>query len=620
MMPIISDPMNQRPTALKGHGFSPRGAAFLTICIPKAAKPAAEIGRHSGEINGKHASGAEARVDSVDFIPGINPWPTARIVLAMALLALVSLPALAQTAPSPSALTDSGFYRIAGTVVNAVTGEPVRRATVEALAEADNHTVLSVQTDSEGHFSLEGLPAAKYPLTASRRGFLTAFYDEHEAFNTAIVTGPDQETEHLDFRLVPGSVLHGVVTADGGDPVEGANVMLFLKPHGHDPGDRIREAGTTNTDDTGAYEFANLAPGEYLLAVKADPWYAMYSSGRGSNLGPPNDAAAALDVAYPVTYFDSATDEAAASTIVLAGGSREVANFNVHAVPALHIQVATPSRQDGSITVQVLMQTILGTQVPEIGHLETPGPAGMIGFTGVAPGHYELWQGDPPRIVDADLTSSQQIDPNAGTPTVAVAGTLLTTLGSVLAGEGMVTLDSLDTARLQGQRHASFNGGTFNFASVPPGAWQLSAYGPTGSLPVVSIAAGSRSHAGNLVTVGDHPLSLVVTVNLGGTRVEGFARKDGKGLAGVMMVLVPKNSSVWRSLIRRDQSDSDGSFSLRAVAPGQYTVVAIEDGWELDWAQPEVIARYLPGGIAVTVTDASGKLVTLDRPVPVQAR
>ena len=32
-------------------------------------------------------------------------------------------------------------------------------------------------------------------------------------------------------------------------------------------------------------------------------------------------------------------------------------------------------------------------------------------------------------------------------------------------------------------------------------------------------------------------------------------------------------------LIRRDQSDSDGSFALRDVVPGQYTVVAIQDGW-----------------------------------------
>jgi len=48
----------------------------------------------------------------------------------------------------------------------------------------------------------------------------------------------------------------------------------------------------------------------------------------------------------------------------------------------------------------------------------------------------------------------------------------------------------------------------------------------------------------------------------------------------------PQDPSLNRGLFRRDQSDSDGSFSLRDAAPGKYTVVAIEDGWELEWAAP----------------------------------
>jgi hypothetical protein len=87
-----------------------------------------------------------------------------------------------------------------------------------------------------------------------------------------------------------------------------------------------------------------------------------------------------------------------------------------------------------------------------------------------------------------------------------------------------------------------------------------------------------------------------------------------------MVVLVPRQMTALDALARRDQSDSDGSFSLRDVPPGDYTVVAIQDGWQLDWVQPQVIRRYLPGGVAVTVTDSSGKLVSLTRPVPVQDR
>lgn len=87
-----------------------------------------------------------------------------------------------------------------------------------------------------------------------------------------------------------------------------------------------------------------------------------------------------------------------------------------------------------------------------------------------------------------------------------------------------------------------------------------------------------------------------------------------------MMVLVPNSRPDWQALMRRDQSDSDGSFSLRDVVPGEYTVIAIQDGWALDWTDPQVLARYLPAGISVTVTGSSGKLVTLSGPVPVQPR
>ncbi|MFZ0393698.1 MAG: carboxypeptidase-like regulatory domain-containing protein, partial [Terracidiphilus sp.] len=68
-------------------------------------------------------------------------------------------------------------------------------------------------------------------------------------------------------------------------------------------------------------------------------------------------------------------------------------------------------------------------------------------------------------------------------------------------------------------------------------------------------------------------------------------------------------------LARRDQSDSDGSFSLADVPPGRYTVVAIADGWNLDWQDRAVIARYLRAGEPVTIDTQSGAVVPLPRPV-----
>ncbi|HEY1902583.1 MAG TPA: carboxypeptidase-like regulatory domain-containing protein [Terracidiphilus sp.] len=547
------------------------------------------------------------------------------------LAALLATPGLAQSASQgssrASSAAGSGLYTIAGTVVNAASGEPLRHASVAVLSEEDSHTIAAVESDGDGHFSLDRLPAAKYQLTASKRGFRTAFYDEHQEFNSAIVTGPGQETTQLTFRLVPGAVLHGVVSTDGGDPVENARVMLFLKSRDGKAGGRIARSDTTTTDDTGAYEFSNLAAGEYLLAVVAEPWYALHRSARraqdagSTDQDPAANPAAALDVAYPVTFFDSTTDEASASRIVLAGGNRQEADINLHAVPALRIDVDTPRKQDGSIARAELRQTVFGTVIgaESAGFLDAM-QTGTTEFNGVAPGHYELAQGDPPRTVEMDATASLQVDPASGTPTTPVRGSLRTPAGVTLGEDCSLTLEPVDGNEQQSPIQSVCVHGVFTFSSVPAGQWQLSAESGGTQLSIGSITSGGHTRLGNLITVQDRPLSVVVAVTQGATRVEGFARRDGKGVAGVMVVLVPREMAALEALARRDQSDSDGSFALRDVVPGQYTLVAIEDGWALDWAEPEVMARYLRGGIAVTVTDKAGKVLTLADPVPVQSR
>jgi hypothetical protein len=517
----------------------------------------------------------------------------------------------AQPAPAP-------LYRIAGTVVNAVTGEPVQRVTVAALSTSDHRTVASVVTGSDGRFALESLAAAKYDLAAYKRGFLLSLFDEHEEYNSAIVTGEGQQTEDLVFRITPVASLHGVVSADGGDPVENAKVLLFLKPRGHNPSTRITQKPETTTDDTGAYDFDELPPGEYFIAVTAQPWYALHHSVLRQR--PESDPSAALNVAFAVTFFDSTTDEASATPITLAAGSREEANLNLHAVPALHLTFESPMGQDGIPNPVAVRQVIFGSVSTESMPPQSATTNGRAEFTGIAPGHYELSQGNPPRIADLDATASLQVDPNLGKPAVELSGTLRTSSGAALPDRVFLSLKSLDAAHQQEPNNVFTNSGQFTFDSIRPGNYELTASTSEKQLPITSITVGNHPHPGNQITVSDKPLHLVVTMSLGETRIEGFVRKAEKGQPGVMVLLVPKESAAFPALARRDQSDSDGSFALRDVAPGQYTVVAIENGWDLDWERPEVISHYLPGGVAVSVTESSGKLVRLSQAVPVQSQ
>lgn len=515
---------------------------------------------------------------------------------------------------STAANSTSGQYSIVGVLVNAATGEPVQRATVEALKENDSHAVASCITNSEGRFALDRLAAAKYQLSASKRGFRTAFYDEHDQFATSIVTGPDQDTTHLQFKLTPGAVLRGEVTSDDGEPVAGARVMLYKRPKFPGAEERTMQVNAAVTDDTGAYEMGDIAAGEYLLAVVAEPWYAVHE-------GTPAKRNAALDVAYPVTYFDSTTEERSATPLVLAGGSREEANISLHAMPALHLDIAVPRKPDGSLARPELQQTIFGNTVSSesAGFLDAM-QTGSVEMGGIAPGHYELTQGDPPRIVDLDLASSQQVDANLGTVANSVSGFVRMASGAPVPEEITVSLQRVDGGVGQSIFAAQAHQGRFTFDAVPPGEWAVVATMGDKAVPVVAVAGGGAHSIGNIVTLKESVPSLAVTLSEAAVRVEGFAKKERKGFAGAMVVLLPKNTALWKALTRRDQSDSDGSFALQDVAPGEYTAIAIEDGWELDWTSPETMARYLSGGTSVTVTEKSSALIRLGSSVAVQMR
>jgi len=91
-------------------------------------------------------------------------------------------------------------------------------------------------------------------------------------------------------------------------------------------------------------------------------------------------------------------------------------------------------------------------------------------------------------------------------------------------------------------------------------------------------------------------------------------------MAGVMVILVPKDPELHQEMFRRDQSDLDGSFVLRGVIPGAYTIVAVEDAWGSAWLQPSVLLRYVEHGQNVTIGELTEGSMHLPDPVEVQTR
>ncbi len=59
-----------------------------------------------------------------------------------------------------------------------------------------------------------------------------------------------------------------------------------------------------------------------------------------------------------------------------------------------------------------------------------------------------------------------------------------------------------------------------------------------------------------------------------------------------MVLLVPEFGENIEDDSRMDQSDSDGTFAISGILPGKYLLMAIDDGWDLEWFNPAVLNPF----------------------------
>jgi hypothetical protein len=163
--------------------------------------------------------------------------------------------------------------------------------------------------------------------------------------------------------------------------------------------------------------------------------------------------------------------------------------------------------------------------------------------------------------------------------------------------------------------------GVAELVQIAAGRYEVVVWGFGKAYSIAHISTEGAEVSGHSLTVpaGSSP-SVSLTVVAGSLNVEGIAMRDGKPFAGAMVVLVPKAPEGNRDLFRRDQSDLDGTFSLHDVVPGSYTVLAIDNGWDLDWSHPSVIAAYVNRGRTIEVGNQIGRAVKLSQAVEVVSK
>ncbi|MGD0567108.1 MAG: hypothetical protein ABSA78_01785 [Candidatus Sulfotelmatobacter sp.] len=233
---------------------------------------------------------------------------------------------------------------IHGSVVNALTHEPIGRALVHSTDDK-----FATLTDGEGHFEFT-LPKAEAEtgdgfvsqgqarpvqvhsntlwLVAHKPGFL----DDPNGTNQIAATPGSEVT----ISLIPEALIQGRVTLSTNDAATGITVQLFIK--------RVQEgmprwmpAATARANSSGEFRFAELQPGAYKLVTHElldnDP----VTTVPGGQL-----------YGFPPAYYPNVTDFAAAGTIQLTAGQTFQADLSLARQPYYPVSIPVTNAESNS--------------------------------------------------------------------------------------------------------------------------------------------------------------------------------------------------------------------------------------------------------------------------------
>ena len=549
-------------------------------------------------------------------------------------------------------------YRITGTAVSSRDGSPVRRCQI-TVRPSDSpgrmqvpglspfrgrqpvSNELSAIVDASGHFSIDLPSAGMWVLSGSAPGFRAQMYEHHENFFSSIVLTPSAPSYRAELRLDPDSLITGYVIDEGGEPVRNARLGLYSAapsiPNGLTPQGIARFFA--QTDDRGHYEFSGLAPGSYQISVQAEPWYAQAVRGgvRSTSLADSSPANLALDVIYPLTWFPGVTDKSSAGTITLKGGEALRADFNLVPAPAVHLRVAAASdlttappvssRDRGGIgngiappPVIPLLAKVTNDEFSGANLTTRMDANGQVDVGGLSPGLYRVGlgrddhgtSGGPVQFLR--ITGEQRsVDLSSAIP---AADLTIHFEGDTSDSRIQVALTDLESGAVfrsfaQGDlrragQHAQAGDDSDRRIQVPPGRYRV-VLAAGDDLSLTGISIKGKLVPSRVIAVESGAAIVSLQVAHGRGSVSGTVRLDKQPISAAMVMLVPASLGETGDIdvLRRDQTNTDGSFSLEGILPGEYILLAMHRGWDVNWHDPRTLQTYLLRGIPLVLNAGS---------------
>lgn len=317
------------------------------------------------------------------------------VIFCMAWLEATSALALAQEAPSQKGAV------VEGVVLNALTGEPVRRAEVGLTpgqgpsgGAGEVRMVMmppgtlqvprnppqsySGVTGTDGTFRIENVPDGSYVVHIQKQGMLPWMTRPGWSPLRIEVKG-GAPVRGLRYAMAPQGVASGRVLDEEGEPVQGAQVTLLRRTWVNGQLHWAPFSAPAMTDDRGAFRVSGLMPGSYVLMVSPRATF--------------SPAGGAGRTVLPMVFLPNARTPEAAQPIHV-GLGQEVTNLDVRLpfVPARSVNGVVLTTE-GSPAEQFFVSAApadMGWMPMSAGTSARMQPQGRFRIDGLAPGRYRL--------------------------------------------------------------------------------------------------------------------------------------------------------------------------------------------------------------------------------------
>jgi protocatechuate 3,4-dioxygenase beta subunit len=531
-------------------------------------------------------------------------------------LLVVPLLAAAQQPAGTQPVKPEDKCSIEGQAVNAITGEPVRKAHI-SLEKGDrqNRADYSATTDAGGRFTIQDIDPGDYSLSAERNGFARLQYGDR---------GPNRPTppftlragarvSDVGFRLVPNAVIAGRVLDDDGEPLESVQVGVthFIFQGGKR---QLRPGGGAMTDDLGEYRIFDLEPGKYYLSATYRRQTMMAMNDRGA----PDTSE---EEGYAPTYFPGTSDPAGAVAIeITAGEVLTGEDLTLRKTRTVRVRGrVTNSMGEGLPLSVILMLMPRNTRLADFSAPLRTRPArnrgGIFEFRGVPPGAYVLmarWSDD-----GKGYHVKQPID--VGNDSIDGVTVLLT---PGLEVKGQIRIDG-PAQQTTGRYHVILEAqgpfsmgrtgapakedGSFAIENVSADHYTVNVQGLGENFYVKSMSMGDVDAMETGLDFTNGAAGTVeILLSPNGGQVEGtVADSNQQPAAGATVVLVPDTRHREQSMLfKTATADALGHFNIKGIAPGDYKLFAWQDVESGAYQDPEFLKPYETRGETVAIRES----------------